>query len=291
VALVHRPRYDDWSWPKGKLDQSEDWAAAAARETLEETGLQVRLGMPLPESDYSVQGGARKRVRYWTGEVIGGTGDLEHEVDEVAWLSPVQAAARLSYRRDRDQLDAVVRLHGDERLETWPLLVVRHGVAVARGKWSRPDAERPLDDTGRRQAARMVPVLAAYAPTRLLSSPSVRCVDTLRPFVDVTGAELLAKKGLSEEGFEAAPHKVHKHLRRLLEAAEPAAICSHGPLFGPLVSALGQRADETVSRGDRQLLNRLAKSSLDKGEVLVCTMRRSGADARVVAVERHRPPH
>jgi 8-oxo-dGTP diphosphatase len=57
------------------------------------------------------------------------------------------------------------------------------------------------------------------------------------------------------------------------------------------VSALGQRADETVSRGDRQLLNRLAKSSLDKGEVLVCTMRRSGADARVVAVERHRPPH
>ncbi|WP_122263647.1 NUDIX hydrolase [Ornithinimicrobium cerasi] len=291
VALVHRPRYDDWSWPKGKLDRGEDWAAAAARETLEETGLRVRLGMPLPESAYTLQSGGWKRVRYWAAEVVDGTGELEHEVDEVAWLGVEEAAGRLTYARDRDQLDAVAGLLTQGRLATWPLLVVRHAVAVARGSWSRPDPLRPLDEVGRRQAARMVPVLQAYAPVAVLSSPAERCVATVRPFLDASGAELLTRKGLSEEGFEARPGKVDKHLARVLEAARPTVLCSHGPLFGPVLSTLRRRAGSVLSRGDRQLLSGLARTSLDKGEILVCTMRGTGADATVEAVERHRPPH
>ena len=75
VAVVHRPKYDDWSWPKGKLDPGEEWQVAAVREVWEETGLRVRLGIPLPDSEYQVAGAShRKRVRYWAAEITGGSG-------------------------------------------------------------------------------------------------------------------------------------------------------------------------------------------------------------------------
>ncbi|MFX0538842.1 NUDIX hydrolase [Ornithinimicrobium sp. Y1847] len=290
VAMVHRPRYDDWSWPKGKLDRGEDWATAAARETVEETGLTVRLGMPLPEAQYRLRGGQLKRVRYWAGEVIGGSGELEHEVDEVIWLSPDKAGSRLSYERDCEQLGALVTLERAGLLDTWPLLVVRHATALPRGNWKKPDPLRPLDDAGHRWSAHLVPLLTAYAPTRLLSSPSVRCYDTVKPFATVSGVELVTKKGLSEEGFEADPSKLDKHLGRLLDAGEPAALCTHGPVLEPLLATVRSLAGKELDSGSRSLLTRLRKKSLDKGEVLALTMTGTGADARVVALERHRPP-
>ncbi|GGK77119.1 NUDIX hydrolase [Ornithinimicrobium pekingense] len=289
VALVHRPKYDDWSWPKGKLDRGEDWAAAAARETLEETGLRVRLGRPLPESCYPLVNGQTKHVRYWAGEVVGGDGALEHEVDEVAWLSPTLAARRLTYDRDREQLEAVLAHHDGGLLATWPLLVVRHAHAVPRGAWGRTDPARPLSDAGRRRVRHLVPILQAYAPRRVLTSPAVRCVDTVEPYTRAQQLELVTKKGLSEEGFEASPGKAGKHLAAVLEAAEPAALCTHGPVLPPMVAALHGRAGRDLPAGSRRLLRRLADVPLDKGEVLACTMTGAGDEARVVAVERHRP--
>lgn len=290
VALVHRPRYDDWSWPKGKLDPGEDFATAAARETFEETGLRVRLGRPLPESRYALAGGQDKVVRYWAGEVVGGEGRLEHEVDEVRWMSPTLAARRLTYGRDRDQLDALVDLAGRRRLASWPLLVVRHAHAHPRNGWSGPDPLRPLSPVGVRRAARMTGILGAYAPVRVLTSPSVRCADTVAPYCTARGVELVAKKGLSEEGFEERPEKVDKHLRRLLAAAEPVAVCTHGPVMGPLLRALLGRAGADLPGTDRRMLARLLDVGLDKGEVLALTMVGAGDGAEVVAVVRHRPP-
>ncbi|GAA5168275.1 NUDIX hydrolase [Ornithinimicrobium tianjinense] len=289
VALVHRPKYDDWSWPKGKLDAGEDWAAAAARETCEETGLQVRLGMPLPEARYPVSRSGLKRVRYWAAEVVGGEGALEHEVDEICWLDPTEAWARLTYARDREQCDALVALHEQGTLATWPLLLVRHAVAVARQEWVGPDPERPLTEEGQTRSRALAGLLRAYAPHRVLSSPSVRCVDTLQPFVAATGTLMVTKKGLSEEGFERSPGKVVKHLGRLLTTADPAALCTHRPLFGTVLAELRSRAAPSLGTGDRRLLSRLGTVSPDKGEVLVCLMQGAGAQARVVAVERHRP--
>ncbi|MFK5635613.1 MULTISPECIES: NUDIX domain-containing protein [unclassified Ornithinimicrobium] len=290
VALVHRPRYDDWSWPKGKLDPGEDWSTAAARETREETGLRVRLGMPLPEATYPLRDGSTKVVRYWAGHVLGGDGELEHEVDEVVWLSPTLAARRFSYERDRSQLEALVALHTSGRLDTWPLLLVRHARALARGNWDGPDPQRPLVEVGRRRAERMVQVLQAYAPLRVLSSPSVRCVDTVLPFTAATGVPLTTKKGLSEEGFAEDPAKSRKHLEKVLAVGEPIAVCTQGPVLPGLLQTLAARADPEPGRRPRGMLARLAEVLLDKGEVLACTMTGRGEDARVVAVERHRPP-
>lgn len=285
VALVHRPRYDDWSWPKGKLDPGEDWAVAAVRETLEETGLRVRLGLPLPEARYPVNGGQEKRVRYWAGTVVGGHGRLEHEIDDLAWLPVRRARDRLSYPRDREQLDAVVAAFDGGRLDVWPLLVLRHTEAVGRGSWTADDRERPLTRAGVRRARELVDLLDAWAPTRLLSSPSVRCAESLRPYAEAHGLRLVTKRSLSEEGYVDRPTRAGRHLDRLLDAGEPACLCTHGPVLPDLLHRLAERAEPAVARR----LRRLAGSNLDKGEVLACSVSGAGGRARVVAVDRHRP--
>jgi 8-oxo-dGTP diphosphatase len=102
VAVVHRPRYDDWSLPKGKLDPGESWEDAALREVFEEIGLRCRLGGELPPVTYEDRKGRSKVVRYWLMEPEGGDFEPNDEVDEVRWLPPGEAAALLTYPRDRE---------------------------------------------------------------------------------------------------------------------------------------------------------------------------------------------
>lgn len=293
VALVHRPRYDDWAWAKGKLDPGEDWAAAAVRETGEETGLAVHLGPPLPEARYTVLGrdGSPddKVVRYWAARVAGGSGVLEHEIDEVAWLDVHRAHDRLDYARDRDQLLAVVRLHQAGSLDTWPLVLLRHAHAVGRGEWRGPDdTARPLDPVGRQQAKALVAVLGAYGVSRVVSSPSERCVRTVAPYAQAVGARVRTRPGLSEEGFEVAPARAERHLLRLLERGEPAVLCTHGPVLPVLLDVLGQHVDG-VDEGQVADLAAARADRLVKGEAFVCHVAGRGPAARVVAVERHLP--
>lgn len=291
VALVHRPRYDDWAWAKGKLERGEDVAACAAREAQEETGLVVRLGVPLPVSVYALPTiGKRtviKRVDYWAGEPIGGSGRLEREIDKIAWLTPVEARKRLSYVRDREQLETLVEYDRDGRLDTWTLLVVRHAKAMARKEWSKPDPLRPLTSVGRRRSDKLVDILRAYAPEQVLSSTSTRCHDTVAPFAQTAVVPLRTKRGLSEEGYDVAPDKVHKHLRRMFERGRTIAVCTHGPVLEAVLQDLAQRAETpAIERSFR----RVTATSMDKGEVLACTVRGRGPTARVVAIRRHRIP-
>ena len=296
VAIVHRPRYDDWSWAKGKLDPGEDWAVAAVRETEEETGLVVRLGPPLPEARYTLLGRDGtpddKVVRYWSARVTGGDGHLLNEIDEVVWLAVPEAHARLDYARDRDQLLALVRLQQTERLDTWPLVLVRHAHAVARGDWrGDDDTTRPLDDLGRARAAALSGVLTAYGVTRVVTSPSERCLRTVEPYAVSAGVRLRTRRGLSEEGFAAAPDKAHRHLARLLERGEPAVLCTHGPVLPALLDDLERRLD-LDSAGSVEVVEEFAAArdeKLAKGEALVCHVVGTGEAARVVAVERHLP--
>ncbi|WP_409484768.1 NUDIX hydrolase [Arsenicicoccus dermatophilus] len=295
VALVHRAAHDDWAWAKGKLDPGEDWPTAAVREVHEETGLRVRLGRPLPTSAYSFvdrHGDAvHKRVRYWAAEVTGGDGALHHEIDEVAWLPVTEAMRRLDHDRDREQLRAVVR-HADRgTLTTWPLVVVRHAKALPRGRWQRDDRERPLDDRGRDRARAIVPVLDAFGVRRLVTSASVRCADTLAPYAEVAGLELKRKNGLTEEAFLEDPDRAVGHLHRAVVRGVPGALCSHGPVLHLLLEELSALAaeGEEDGRAVAETLLEAADLGMAKGELLVCHLSGSGADARIVAVERHLP--
>ena len=108
VAVVHRPKYDDWSLPKGKLDPGEDWATAALREVEEETGLRCRLGDELDEDHYRDGKGRPKTVRWWRMEVVDEDAFApSDEVDELAWMTPLEAAERLSYAHDRALVSAL----------------------------------------------------------------------------------------------------------------------------------------------------------------------------------------
>lgn len=291
VALVHRPRYDDWSWAKGKLDPGEDLPVAAVRETLEETGLVVRLGRPLPDADYLIldrRDGtfATKQVSYWASTVTGGNGALVNEIDEVAWLSPQEANSRLDYTRDRDQLLALVGMHRRGHLETRPLLIVRHASAVPRGKWSGKDWLRPLDAQGTAQAAGLVDVLAAYGPLRVISSTASRCVDTLAPYARGAGTRLRLRDDLSEEGFEADPAGALKVLRRAVTRGRPAALCTHRPVLPALLESLREL---TASADVADLIEDAAENGMAKGEILVVHLAGTGETSGIVAAERHHP--
>jgi 8-oxo-dGTP diphosphatase len=107
VLVVHRPRYEDWSFPKGKLKSGETDEECAVREVAEETGLVCELGEELPATEYTDASGRPKRVRYWLMRPVGGRLEYLHEVDEARWVSPEQARALLSYERDRGLLEGI----------------------------------------------------------------------------------------------------------------------------------------------------------------------------------------
>lgn len=293
VALVHRPRYDDWSWSKGKLEPGEPWPVAAYRETQEETGLEVRLGMPLPPTTYRVldRDGlpATKRVRYWAAEVTGGTGALEHEIDAVVWLEAAAADTRLDYSHDREQLRAVVRGHQAGVLDTWPLIIVRHALALPRQSWRGKDWLRPLSAEGHAQVPRVADALAAYGVRSLVSSPSTRCVQTIAGYAARHGLTTRLRSGLSEEEFaRRGPKRAVRAVEDLFMAGEPAAICGHGPLLPAMLSALLPRlapADDLVDNAEVALAE-AADLGIDKGELLIAHVNGAGAAARIVAAER-----
>ncbi len=236
VLLVHRPKYDDWSFPKGKQDPGEDDVVTAVREVLEETGVEIRLGMPLPSTAYVQFDGRSKLVHYWRAHVIGdhdvSTYEPNDEIDDVAWVPVEEAAGLLSYQRDRDVLAAL-----PTSKKTTPLVVLRHAKALSRKKWDGSDPERPLTDEGLQQAKGLTPLLAAYGVTRVVTSSSTRCVQTVQPYVDehvLTCSETVA---LSEEHVHE--EAVRAMLDDLLAGKEPTVVCSHRPVLPVILAHLG----------------------------------------------------
>jgi phosphohistidine phosphatase SixA/8-oxo-dGTP pyrophosphatase MutT (NUDIX family) len=295
VALVHRPRYGDWAWAKGKLEPTEEWPVAAVREVFEETGFHVRLGRTLPTSEYTLldQAGqpTTKQCRYWAAEVVGGDGTLANEIDEVAWLDVADATAQLSYARDLDQLGALVRADRAGTLTTWPLVIVRHAKSRSRSTWPDADPLRPLNSRGRERAEALVPILAAYGVTRVVTSPSVRCLDTVLPYAVAAGHQPRLKAGLSEEGFAEQPDRALYHLTRLLERGNAAVVCSHGPVLPVLLEQLAKIADSDSGENTAKvMLSDAAGRGMGKGEAWVAHLVGTGDQARVLDVERYAAP-
>lgn len=285
VLLVHRPRYQDWSWPKGKLELGEPTPAAAVREVTEETGLVASLGIPLPSARYPLGTEATKHVWYWAAQVPDGaqpSPPSPEEVDETAWVTPEEADRRLTRRADRVQLKALLDADAGGVLDTWPLVVLRHAHAHPKTGWDGSNADRPLSPPGMEQARALPPLLAAWSPLRVVCSPWERCVQTVEPYLYTTGTRLRTKTRLSEEGHRRDPSAVAHFVSSLLEKQRPALVCTHRPVLTTVLGTLAGHATagvgDSVPRGDPYL---------EPGEALVAHVgRRSG---RIVAVERHRP--
>lgn len=285
VLLVHRPRYDDWSFPKGKVEPGETLPECAVRETAEESGLRVRLGRPLPTVRYTLPDGRPKEVAYWSARALSGGRPRAGEVDQTIWLSVRAARKRLTRDSDAALLDALVGRVAERRLLTRPFLVVRHATARPRQAWTHADADRPLVAAGRRQALALAALLQCWSPDYLLSSPWLRCTETLAPYAASSGARIRTKGGLSEDGYARDPRKAARHAQRLVEREQATALCTHRPVLAGVVG--------TVARaGTDEVRDALPDEDpfLDPAEVLVAHVtRRSGQRPTVVAVERHAP--
>ena len=290
--MVHRPRYDDWSWAKGKLDPGEEWPVAAAREVFEETGFAVRLGRTLSTSRYHVVEGSSdpepKEVRYWASEVVGGAGALVNEIDEIVWLDVEAAADRLTYARDREQLDDLMQADGNGTLKTWPLVIVRHANAESRSSWTKADPLRPLDAAGRERAQALIPLLKSYGVIRVVTSPAVRCLDTVLPYAVSEELKIRLKPGLSEESFAERPDHAPRHLTKLLARGSATVVSTHGPVLPRLLEQLAEMADSDEGSA-RLMLSEAAQRGMGKGEALVAHVVGTGAQARVVDAEVYVP--
>lgn len=272
IALVHRPRYDDWSFPKGKLDPGELVPSCAIREVREETGLDVRLGVPLSSQRYPLDqrstggNGRHKRVHYWAARVVGDddvAGYLPNdEIDEVRWVPRARARDLLTYAHDRDTLREALSAK-----KTRTLVVLRHTQAHRREGWHGDDRFRPLLRAGQLQATRLVALLAAYDVTRLVSSSSTRCVETLLPYAGAAGRDIEALAALSEE--DATRADVRAVLADAMAGPKRAVVCTHRPVLPHFFDVLG-----------------LEDPELSPGETYVVHHRKG----RVVATERHEVP-
>ncbi|HEY0187385.1 MAG TPA: NUDIX hydrolase [Cellulomonas sp.] len=297
VVLVHRPRYHDWSWPKGKLEPGEHAITAAAREVEEETGLTTVLGQPLPTLHYALADGRPKRVRYWAAQPAGrpdgaalhARPPAEHaskdEIDRTRWFDIEEAYRRLTRPDDRGPLDALVHAHEHGRLDTRALVVVRHGRARGRASWGREEATRPLTPAGKRQAEALVPVLSAFGVAAAVTSPWRRCRATMAPYLAAAGLTAEDCDELTEQQHAEAPAGAATVVTRLLGGTGDLAVCTHRPVLPTVVAVLGEHA----RRAAREQLPTV-DPYLRPGDVLVAHVS-TAADGtpRVEAVERHTP--
>lgn len=275
IALVHRPAYDDWSIPKGKLRPGEHPLVGAVREVTEETGYAVRLGPPLGETAYELPNGRGKRVRYWSMRACGDGGALQAdgEVDELRWLSPGEALTWLQPRREQPVLRAFVEHGLAGTLVTHPLVLVRHASAGVRSTWRGDDAERPLDELGRTQADELASVLRGYDATRIVSADVVRCTQTVAPFAAASGLAVEAEPLFSEDGYAADPDGAVERLLELARGKDAVVVCTQRKALPGLLRGLSGALGADVAR-------------VRLGKAAFCVLHFGGEPVRAVAAER-----
>lgn len=251
IAVVHRPRYDDWSLPKGKADSGEHLAVTAQREVFEETGFRGVLSRSLAAQEYPVTGAggqpAHKVVNFWAmradAQEAGSSWPRPDEVDEVRWLSPETADLLLSREGDRRTLQSFLAAPQVSMTVT----LVRHGSAHNKRRWSGPDDHRPLDARGRIEALRLADVLPVFGPRRVLSALPSRCTATVQPLAARLGVpvELAAAFG-EDDNARDVDHAVAA-LDGIVATGQAAVICSQGGVIPDVLSQIAERDGLSVA--------------------------------------------
>jgi 8-oxo-dGTP pyrophosphatase MutT (NUDIX family)/phosphohistidine phosphatase SixA len=239
-CLVHRPKYDDWSLPKGKLNPGEHPVVAAVREVLEETGVRAHPLLRLPDVAYTLPSGEPKTVEFWAMRAGAGPAVAvadPAEVDDIRWLALEAAEDALTYPADARLAERVAALPPITAVTP----MVRHAHAGERKKWVGNDALRPIDAQGQREAETLVEPLMLFQPTRLIAAPPLRCRQTLEPLAESLGMPIVSDSAFGEPPTpDEIPDRVKAAATRLAELRDgPAvAICSQGKLMPPLLATL-----------------------------------------------------
>ena len=284
VLIIHRPRYDDWSWPKGKLDDGESIPECAVREVGEEVGLQVQLGIPLEATAYTVNQKA-KVVYYWAAALANGdepTVDGD-EADEARWVGAKQAKSMLTNPSDAAPLDDLIEAHLAGRLDTRAFMLVRHAKAKPRANWTREEGQRPLAATGRRQAQALARLLNCWKPQHVATSPWVRCVQSITPYVTEHQIKPKLVNSMTEHAAQRKPEKTVRSLTKLLDKVRSQVLCTHRPVLPLILPLLSARSSQAV----RKLLP-TADPYLQPGGMIVL-QQPVGAHERIVSIEIHAP--
>ena len=283
VALIHRPKYDDWSFAKGKADPGEHILLTAEREVEEETGLRVTLGRNLPPVRYLTDG-LPKRVDYWAAQVDRDSAGFapNTEVDQMEWVAASAAARRLSYAHD---VQLLADFSAGPR-QTVPLILVRHASAGSKSDRHKDDHSRQLDERGKQQAKILARLLLCFGAGRVLSSPAERCIATVRPFAAGAGAKVVPEPAFATPDASGKKSPGPKSADALAEAAaraaasaaadsRPVVICAHRENIPLLLEAACKELSAAVPAGP----------PLRKGEFWV--LHRAGG--KLAGVERHHP--
>lgn len=231
IAIIHRPRYDDWSLPKGKVDPGETEPVTAVREVHEETGYSSHLGRRLAAVSYPVEQGIKK-VRYWAARRVDGEFSPNSEVDELKWLPVAEALKQLEYPHDRK----VLRRFAKQPVNTRTVLIVRHGTAGSKSRYKGDDRKRPLDKHGRAQAESLVGVLLSFGADALYAADRVRCQQTLEPLAEELGANIQSEPLLTEEAYPENRKAARHRVLEIAAAGGTPVICTQGKVIPDLIA-------------------------------------------------------
>lgn len=264
VLIVHRPRYDDWSWPKGKREPGEAIPATAVREVEEETGVPIRLGAPLTVQRYRLGARVTKEVHYWVGFPDVSPETLRarplaplastKEIDKCQWVGARKAMRLLTRRGDRRLLEELLTRLAERTLYTRTLAVLRHAKATKRSHWEGTEMTRPLSRRGSSQVLRLLPALSALGINQIITSPWRRCVATVAPYATLSGTPLTTEASFTEDAYREDSSKMRSVVRGLLTEskldapASPLAICVHRPTIPGIIGELAPLTPNNLGR-------------------------------------------